>query len=303
MPFLSFFIKVSVDDLLTALIIMLSLSFMLYLTAMFILGALSDRRTSTTPESQPLYLQTIAPSMLFTVADSTPAEWAQYRTSQLPNTAAPIELIAIIAGIDLDTAQRLIDAIASPANLFTPEQVWGRFRHVTSSQLQQVKGISQKRSARILAALELGKRVCAAPPILPMVDDPAVAANLLKYDLAYSEVERFAVIVLNIKHRAIAKEVISVGSKTECVAHPGEIFRSVLKHNGTRCIVAHNHPSGSVEPSPDDVSLTRSLLAGGQTLGIPVLDHLILSGEEWYSFRQQTQLWQDIAQGDQITGK
>jgi DNA repair protein RadC len=117
-------------------------------------------------------------------------------------------------------------------------------------------------------------------------------------DLAYSEVERFAVIVLNIKHRAIAKEVISVGSKTECIANPGEIFRTVLKHNGTRCIVAHNHPSGSIEPSLSDISLTRSLLSAGQTLGIPVLDHLILSGEVWYSFRQQTQLWQDIAQGD-----
>jgi DNA repair protein RadC len=299
MPFLSFFIKVSVDDLLTILIVMLSLSLILYLTVMFILGALHYRRTSTTLESRSIYTQkTIAPSLLFTVADSKPTEWAQYRTAQLPNTAAPIELIAIIAGIDLVTAQRLIDAIAAPANLFAPEQVWGRFRHITSSQLQQVKGISQKRAARVLAALELGKRVCAAPPLLPMVDDPSIAANLLKYDLAYSEVERFAVIVLNIKHRAIAKEVISVGSKTECIANPGEIFRTVLKHNGRRCIVAHNHPSGSIEPSPDDVALTRSLLAAGQTLGIPVLDHLILSGEECYSFRQQTQLWQDIAQGN-----
>jgi DNA repair protein RadC len=133
---------------------------------------------------------------------------------------------------------------------------------------------------------------------LPLVDDPSIAAKLLKYDLGYSDVERFAVIVLNIKHRAIAKEVISVGSKTECIASPAEIFRTVLKHNGTRCIVAHNHPSGSTEPSSNDTALTRSLLAAGQTLGIPVLDHLILSGEDWYSFRQQTQLWQEIAQGD-----
>jgi DNA repair protein RadC len=299
MPFLPFFIKVPIDDLLTVLIIILSLSFMLYLAAMFILGAWNSCRPSTILKSQSIYSQkTIAPSMLFTVADSTPAEWAQYRTSQLPQTAAPIELIAIIAGIDLETAQRLVDSIACPANLFTHEQIWGRFRHITSSQLQQVKGISQKRAARILAALELGKRVCAAPPILPMVDDPGVAASLLKYDLAYSELERFAVIVLNIKHRAIAKEVISVGSKTECIANPGEIFRTVLKHNGTRCIVAHNHPSGSIEPSPDDIALTRLLLMSGQTLGIPVLDHLILSGENWYSFRQQTQLWQEIVQGD-----
>jgi hypothetical protein len=86
MSFLSFFIKVPVDDLLTTLIVMLSLSFILYLTAMFILGASSYRRTSVTLKPQPIYAQkTIAPSMLFTVSDSTPAEWAQYRTSQLPD--------------------------------------------------------------------------------------------------------------------------------------------------------------------------------------------------------------------------
>jgi DNA repair protein RadC len=241
--------------------------------------------------------------MIFTVADSTSAEWAQYRSSHISTSAAPVELLAVIAGVDLETAQCLVDAIASQSNLFDPEQVWERFRHATSSQLQQVKGISEKRATRILAALEFGKWAYAAPPILPLVDDPSIAAKLLKYDLGYSDVERFAVTVLNIKHRAIAipstaKEVISVGSKTECIASPTEIFRTVLKHNGTRCIVAHNHPSGSTEPSPNDIALTRLLLAAGQTLGIPVLDHLILSGEDWYSFRQQTQLWQEIAQGD-----
>jgi len=236
--------------------------------------------------------------MIFTVADSTSSEWAQRRTTQLSASAAPVELLSVIAGVDLETAQCLVDAIACQSNLFDSEQVWGRFRHITASQLQQVKGISQRRAARILAALEFGKRVYTAPLSLPIVDDPRVAASLLKYDLAYSEVERVAVIVLNIKHHAIAKEVIAVGSQVECIASPSEIFRTVLKHNGTRCIIAHNHPSSSVEPSPEDIKLTRSLLAAGQALDIPLLDHLILSGEEWYSFRQQTQLWEETPQGD-----
>ena len=133
---------------------------------------------------------------------------------------------------------------------------------------------------------------------MPIVDDPRVAASLLKYDLAYSEVERVAVIVLNIKHKAIAKEVIAVGSQIECIASPSEIFRTVLKHNGLRCIVAHNHPSGSVEPSPQDLALTRSLLVAGRALDIPLIDHLILSGEDWYSFRQQTHLWEEFPQED-----
>ena len=236
--------------------------------------------------------------MIFTVADSTSTEWAQRRITQLSASAAPVELLSVIAGVDLETAQGLVDAIACQSNLFDSQQIWSRFRHITASQLQQVKGISQKRSARILSALEFGKRVYNTPLSLPTVDDPRVAASLLKYDLAYSDVERVAVIVLNIKHKAIAKEVIAVGSQMECIASPSEIFRTVLKHNGTRCIIAHNHPTGSIDPSPEDIKLTRSLLVAGRALDIPLLDHLILSGEEWYSFRQQTQLWEEIPQGD-----
>jgi len=236
--------------------------------------------------------------MIFTVADSTPTEWAQCRTTQLSASAAPVELLSVIAGVDLETAQCLVNALACPSNLVEAEQVWSRLRHITDAQLQQVKGITPKRAARILAALEFGKRVYTAPLSLPIVDDPRVAASLLKYDLAYSEVERVAVIVLNIKHKAIAKEVIAVGSQIECIASPSEIFRTVLKHNGLRCIVAHNHPSGSVEPSPQDLALTRSLLVAGRALDIPLIDHLILSGEDWYSFRQQTHLWEEFPQED-----
>jgi DNA repair protein RadC len=206
--------------------------------------------------------------MIFTVADSTPTEWAQHRTTQLSASAAPVELLSVIAGVDLETAQCLVNATlavsaeqrAHQSNLFDSEQVWSRLRHITAAQLQQIQGITPKRAARILAALEFGKRVYTAPPSLPTVDNPHVAANLLKYDLAYSDVERVVVIVLNTRHKAIAKEVIAVGSQLECIASPSEIFRAVLKHGGVRCIVAHNHPSGSVEPSPSVIYTWKILI-------------------------------------------
>jgi len=101
--------------------------------------------------------------MIFTVADSTPTEWAQCRTTQLSASAAPVELLSVIAGVDLETAQCLVNALACPSNLVEAEQVWSRLRHITDAQLQQVKGITPKRAARILAALEFGKRVYTAP--------------------------------------------------------------------------------------------------------------------------------------------
>jgi DNA repair protein RadC len=110
--------------------------------------------------------------------------------------------------------------------------------------------------------------------------------------------ERFAVLLLDVKHRLLATQVISVGTATETIAHPRDIFREVIRQGATRVIVAHNHPSGSVEPSPEDLQLTRQLLAGAQFLSIPLLDHLILGQGNFLSLRQTTDLWQDYPQGD-----
>lgn len=92
--------------------------------------------------------------------------------------------------------------------------------------------------------------------------------------------------------------MITIGTATETLVHPRDVFREVIRHGATRLIVAHNHPSGNVEPSPADMSLTRQLLEGAQLLAIPLLDHLILGHGNYYSLRQHCTLWQDYPQGD-----
>ena len=110
--------------------------------------------------------------------------------------------------------------------------------------------------------------------------------------------ERFAVLLLDVKHRLIGTQIITIGTATETLAHPRDIFREVIRQAATRVIVAHNHPSGNVEPSPEDIALTRQLLAGAQFLGIPLLDHLILGNGNHLSLRQTTSLWSELPQGD-----
>jgi DNA repair protein RadC len=145
----------------------------------------------------------------------------------------------------------------------------------------------------------LGKRVFQTRPAeLTIVDDPAVAAAALAADLMWQTQERFAVVLLDIKHRLLGTHVISIGTATETIAHPRDIFREVIRQGATRLIVAHNHPSGSVEPSHEDLDLTRQLLAGAHLLGIPLLDHLILGNGEYSSLRQTTLLWDEYPQGD-----
>ncbi len=172
-------------------------------------------------------------------------------------------------------------------------------RQITVQELMQIPGIGPAKATTILAAIELGKRVYQSRPAeLTVINDPAIAAAALGADLMWQVQERFAVLLLDVRHRLLGTQVISVGTATETVAHPRDIFREVIRQGATRAIVAHNHPSGNVEPSLEDIDLTRQLLSGGQLLGIPLLDHLILGNGDFRSLRQTTSLWEEFPQGD-----
>jgi DNA repair protein RadC len=169
----------------------------------------------------------------------------------------------------------------------------GALREITVAELTQIPGIGEAKATTILAAIELGKRVFQSrPPENTIIDDPAVAAAALSHDLMWQAQERFAVLLLDVKHRLLGTRVITIGTATETLAHPRDIFREVLKSGATRVIVAHNHPSGNTDPSPEDLALTQQLLAGAALLGIPILDHLILGNGTFTSLRQTTNLWQ-----------
>ncbi|PSR13743.1 hypothetical protein C8255_24970 [filamentous cyanobacterium CCP3] len=171
-------------------------------------------------------------------------------------------------------------------------------RDVSAHDLTAIDGVGPAKATTILAAIELGKRVLQAiPPEKTIVDDPAIAAAALSHDLMWQTQERFAVVLLDVRHRLMGTQVITIGTATETLAHPRDIFKTVIRHGAVRCIVAHNHPSGNLEPSPDDLALTRQLLQGAQILAVPVLDHLIIGNGDFRSLRQTTQLWQETPQG------
>jgi DNA repair protein RadC len=172
-------------------------------------------------------------------------------------------------------------------------------RDVSPQELMQIPGIGPAKATTILAAVELGKRAFQSRPAeRKEIDSPAVAAAALSHDLMWQQQERFAVLLMDVKNRLLGTQVITIGTATETLAHPRDIFREVIRHGATRAIIAHNHPSGNVEPSPEDIELTRQLLAGAQVLNIPLLDHLILGSGNYQSLRQITTLWDEFPQGD-----
>ena len=172
-------------------------------------------------------------------------------------------------------------------------------RDVSPRELMRIPGIGPAKAATIIAAIELGKRTFIFKPNQRVtVDSPSSAAAVLSNDLMWQNQERFAVLMLDVKNYLIATEVLTIGTATETLIHPREIFRETVRQGATKLIIAHNHPSGSLEPSPEDIYLTEQLLQGSQCLDIPLLDHLILGNGEHQSLRQSTDLWELFPQGE-----
>lgn len=105
--------------------------------------------------------------------------------------------------------------------------------------------------------------------------------------------EVFAVAMLDSKHRIRGLQVASVGTLSATLTHPREVFKLAVTANVSAIAVAHNHPSGSPEPSPEDRALTRQLLAAGEILGIRVLDHLVIGDGVHVSLRETSGLWSE----------
>jgi DNA repair protein RadC len=169
-------------------------------------------------------------------------------------------------------------------------------REIDPRELMAIDGIGPAKAATIIAAIELGKRVFFGRPAeLTTIDSPEKAFRALSQELIGQSQEKFAVLLLDAKNRLLGTQVITIGTATETLACPRDIFRESLKQGAIATIVAHNHPSGNTEPSDADLDLTRQLLQGGRILSVPILDHLIVGrGGDFCSLRQTTNLWDEV---------
>lgn len=172
-------------------------------------------------------------------------------------------------------------------------------RDINPQELMEIPGIGPAKAATIVAAVELGKRTFQfRPNERVLVDNCAAAAAALSQDLMWQNQEKFAVLLLDVKNRLMSTKIITIGTATETLVHPREVFREVVRQGATKLIVAHNHPSGSLEPSEADIALTEQLLKAAECLDIPLLDHLIFGNGDYQSLRQRSDLWTRYPQED-----
>jgi DNA repair protein RadC len=124
-------------------------------------------------------------------------------------------------------------------------------------------------------------------PSFDPIGAPADAAKLLRQVLPDNVREHFVVLFLDGRHHVVAYFVVSTGTATSCPVGAREIFQTALVAGATALVVAHNHPSGSTDPSSADRAITKRLKEAGELLGIPVLDHLVIGSDEYYSFKDR----------------
>lgn len=120
--------------------------------------------------------------------------------------------------------------------------------------------------------------------------DPEEAAEMMRPLLSMADREMFIVMSVSTKMEPLAVEIVSVGSLNASVVEPREVFKHAILNNAAGILCFHNHPSGEPEPSRADHTMTQRLKKAGEILGIPIIDHIIVAGEQHYSFKQHDNL-------------
>jgi len=193
------------------------------------------------------------------------------------------ELVALVLG----SGCRQTGALAVANQLLAGRGGLHGLVRSTCDELLRVAGIGRAKAAELLAAVELGRRTLKRAPAarLPL-RTPSEAAAYLMPTFGSRAVEHFGVVLLDTKHRVLRTTLLAMGTLNATVIEPRDVFREAALGGAAAIVVFHNHPSGDPQPSPDDVELTRRLVAAGVLMGIDVVDHLILGDVRYCSFKE-----------------
>jgi len=202
-----------------------------------------------------------------------------------PAALSDAELIAILINIGtrelsaLDLAQEILNK--AEGSLI-------ELSRLSVKELLKFKGIGEAKAITIAAALELGKRRRSSEILdRRTIRSSQDAFEVLQEKLADLNEERFCIILLNRANRVLNVEMVSTGGLAGTVADPKKIFKIALDAKASSIILGHNHPSGMTKPSEADNKLTSKLKSSGDLLDLPVLDHIIVGDEKYFSYADE----------------
>lgn len=171
---------------------------------------------------------------------------------------------------------------------------FGSLRSLFGADLRsfsEVPGLGSAKYAQLQAVLELAKRAISEELSNGCsLSSPGAVRQFLQLQIGHQPYESFTVLFLDVKNRLIKAQELFRGSLSHASVYPREVVKSALAHNAASVILAHNHPSGSTEPSAADLALTQTLVAGLGLVDIRVLDHFIVANNQIYSFAEHGQI-------------
>ena len=196
-----------------------------------------------------------------------------------PSELTHAELIAILLGV----GTRKEEVLSMSHRILREYGERAIINEKNPQRLADSLQIPLTKACQIIASFELGRRFYLRREGKPLFVRTAKQAFEHLRSMGHLQKEQLRGLYLNSRYQVVHEEVISIGSLTANIVHPREVFRPALDHGAVAVIVAHNHPSGSLEPTQDDIHTTHQLIAAGKVLGVDLLDHLIITNSAFTS--------------------
>jgi len=220
------------------------------------------------------------------------------RVRDLPNRERPREKMMAIGVTNLTQAELLAvlwgvgtkneDVLAMAHRTLQEYGEKAALRETNPTYLSEILDIPLTKACQLVAALELGRRSYATGRAgEPLQVRTAEQAYHFFKDMGMYGKEQLRGLYLGSRYQIVHDEVISIGTLTSNVVHPREVFQPALSHGAVAVIIAHNHPSGLLAPSAEDIEVTQQLISAGKILGIDLLDHLIIASDEYKSVLEE----------------
>lgn len=220
----------------------------------------------------------------FTISDLPREERPRERLQKFgPEALSSQELLALILGRGIPgesvtvTSQRLLST-------------FGNIKAISEASLEElakVKGIGLAKASQIKAAFELAKRSEEEIGEKIYVKSSEDVVKLVKPKLKDKKKEYFLILSLDSRNNLIKISDISIGSLTANLVHPREVFKEAIQTSAVSVVLVHNHPSGDATPSENDVEITEQLIKAGEIIGISVLDHIVISNQDYKSMKDK----------------
>ena len=199
-----------------------------------------------------------------------------------------IELLALL----INTGTSNSSSKELSATLLTYLKDLTNLKDITLKELTNIKGIGISKATTILASIELGKRVLLKCPNIINIkfNNPRVIFEYYKNKLISVKQEHVYAVYLDASKRVIEDKLLFIGTVNQSIIHARDIFKYACILDASSIICIHNHPSGNVIPSNEDLSITSKLVEIGNMFGIPIIDHIIIGKDKYYSLYENGDL-------------